>query len=110
MGIKTIPNLNPLIVELVLAGGVFTIYANNKGNIVVDLDTGMKSHCYVTQISKNVLKCEMRYGVVIKVNTSKTTAKEFCQMICDECMHGRSYLRESWSNIFKYYDIKVPQV
>lgn len=101
--------LNPLLIELIQAGGVFTIYANNKGKIVIDLNTGMKSECAVTQISKNVLKCEMRYGVVKKINTTETTAEEFCQMICDECMHGRTYLRESWSNIFKYYNIKVPE-
>lgn len=108
MDSKAIQNLNPLIVELILAGGVFTIYADNKSNIVIDLNTGMKSECVVTQISKNVLKCEMRYNVVKKVNTIKTTARQFCQMICDECMHGETYLRESWSNIFKHHNIKVP--
>lgn len=109
MGIKTIPNLNPLIVELIRAGGVFTIYANNEGDIVIDLNTGMKSHCYVTQISKNILKCEMRYDVVKKVNTSKTTAKEFCQMICDNCMHGQTYLSQNWLKLFKHYDVQIPQ-
>ena len=106
--VNTETTINPILVELIKAGGVFTVYANDNGKIVVSLNTGMKSECTVTQISKNVLKCEMRYGVVIKINTTETTAKQFCQMICDECMCGRSYLSESWSNIFKHYDIEVP--
>lgn len=102
--------INPLIVELIQAGGVFTIsYDSDRERFKYDLNTQMKSHCYVTQISKNILKCEMRYEVVKKVNTSKITAKDFAQMICDNCLHGRTYMSCGWNDIFKHYDIKVPE-
>lgn len=101
--------INPLMVELIREGGVFVVSCDDNGRFKYDLDTKMKSHCYVTQISKNVLKCEMRYNVVKKVNTSKTTAKEFCQMICDNCMHGQTYLSPNWLKLFKHYDVQIPQ-
>lgn len=99
--------INQLIVELIKACGVFIISTDDKGRFVYDLDTGMKSYCYATHISKNILKLEMRYNVVKKVNTSKITAKEFCQLIYDECMHGRTYLKSHWIDLFKYYGIEL---
>ena len=101
--------INPLIVELIREGGVFVVSCDNSGRFCYDLDTQMKSHCYVTQISKNILKCEMRYDVIKKVNTSKTTAKEFCQMICDNCMHGQTYLSQNWLKLFKHYDVQIQE-
>lgn len=100
---RTSSNINPFIMELMKDGVVIEMSINNAGELVYDLNTGMKSHCYAIDRGNGLLHLSGRYEFEEDYDTSGTTYIEFVSHIVSSCMHGCDYYNACWCNVMEKY-------
>jgi hypothetical protein len=95
-------NINDLITKLVEEGIEITIDKDMYGGpvgIYYDLNTGMKSHCYLTD-ADGTIKAYTRYDKVHEVEDYGDLL-----YIVKDCMHGRNYLAGAWLKLLVKEDM-----
>ncbi len=81
-----------LIKELIDIGVVIELH-KDKDKLTADLQTGMKSHCYLVE-GEDKIVAEMRYDQSVEVNSVEDVLDAV-----RSCMHGKTYLSSHWLDI-----------
>jgi len=75
-------------------GAIIELYKSG-GSLCADLQTGMKSHCYLVA-HDDMIVAEMRYDKSVEIDTVDDVLAAV-----KSCMQGRTYLSSAWDDVFK---------
>jgi hypothetical protein len=86
------------LVKLIVTEGVTVTLSHSDGELLVDLNTGMKSHCYLYLQSDNRIRIDRRFNVSEVFDT--ISLREICERVAN-CHHGRKFHNPEWVEVCK---------
>jgi len=86
------------LIDEIVRAGVSIELSCSEGEIMVDLKTGMKSHCYLYLQTDDKVRIDRRYNR--SEIFSDINLEEICERVAD-CHHGRRFYNGEWDQVLE---------